>query len=160
MATAQHKQRLVMQEQTRDQVAPLLQQCLVNLIDLGLQGKQAHWNLIGCHFRPFHLQLDDIIDTARDASDEVAERIATLNVAADGRAETIHSQSALAAFPEGRQQVEDAVSLIADRLNTTIHGLRDGIDRLNDLDLVSQDMLLGICGKLEKHLWMVQVQEE
>jgi starvation-inducible DNA-binding protein len=160
MATAQHKQRLVMQEQTRDQVAPLLQHCLVNLIDLALQGKQAHWNLIGHHFRSFHLQLDDIVDTAHDASDEVAERIAALNVAADGRVETIHSQSKLDAFPEGRQQVEAAVSLIADRLNTTIHGLRDGIDQLNDLDLVSQDMLIGICGKLEKHLWMVQVQEE
>ena len=35
---------------------------MVDLIELYLQGKQAHWNLVGTNFRDLHLQLDEIID--------------------------------------------------------------------------------------------------
>ncbi|HET7740426.1 MAG TPA: ferritin-like domain-containing protein, partial [Mycobacterium sp.] len=42
-----------------------LQKVLVDLIELHLQGKQAHWNLVGTNFRDLHLQLDEIVDTAR-----------------------------------------------------------------------------------------------
>ncbi|MBU1803288.1 MAG: DNA starvation/stationary phase protection protein, partial [Actinobacteria bacterium] len=34
-----------------------LQQLLVDLTDLHLQGKQAHWNVVGKNFRDLHLQL-------------------------------------------------------------------------------------------------------
>ena len=52
-----------------------LQKVLVDLIELHLQGKQAHWNLVGTNFRDLHLQLDEIVDTAREASDTIAERL-------------------------------------------------------------------------------------
>jgi starvation-inducible DNA-binding protein len=48
-----------------------LQAVLVDLIELHLQGKQAHWNLIGTNFRDLHLQLDEIVDIAREASDTI-----------------------------------------------------------------------------------------
>ena len=32
-----------------------LQKVLVDLIELHLQGKQAHWNLVGTNFRDLHL---------------------------------------------------------------------------------------------------------
>ena len=35
-----------------------LQAVLVDLIELSLQGKQAHWNLVGPNFRDLHLQLN------------------------------------------------------------------------------------------------------
>ena len=44
-----------------------LQKVLVDLIELHLQGKQAHWNLVGTKFRDLHLQLDELVDAA-DAS--------------------------------------------------------------------------------------------
>lgn len=93
-----------------------LQQCLTTLIDLALQLKQAHWNLVGDRFLSFHVQLDTIIDSARSGSDEVAERIATLGEAADGRAATVDRDSKLDPFPEGRHSVEDVVRMVADRL--------------------------------------------
>ena len=52
-----------------------LQDVLVDLIELHLQGKQAHWNLVGTNFRDLHLQLDEIVDTAREATDTIAERM-------------------------------------------------------------------------------------
>ena len=41
-------------------LAQNLQEVLVDLVELHLQGKQAHWNVIGTNFRDLHLQLDEI----------------------------------------------------------------------------------------------------
>ncbi|EUA58454.1 starvation-inducible DNA-binding protein/fine tangled pili major subunit [Mycobacterium intracellulare 1956] len=46
------------------QLATNLQRVLVNLVELHLQGKQAHWNVIGSNFRDLHLQLDELVDAA------------------------------------------------------------------------------------------------
>ena len=67
--------------------AQSLQEVLVDLIELHLQGKQAHWNLIGTNFRDLHLQLDEIVDIAREASDTIAERMRALNAVSDGRSD-------------------------------------------------------------------------
>ena len=48
-----------------------LQRVLVDLIELHLQGKQAHWNVVGTNFRDLHLQLDELVDFAREGSDTV-----------------------------------------------------------------------------------------
>ena len=59
-------------------VAAALQQALVDLTALSLQGKQAHWNIEGPGFRSLHLHLDEIIDEVRLAADDVAERMQPL----------------------------------------------------------------------------------
>jgi starvation-inducible DNA-binding protein len=160
MAVATTHKRHVLNGQARDTTVTHLHSCLVDLIDLQLQCKQAHWNLIGKRFYPLHLQLDEIAQSARQAGDEVAERIVALDASADGRATTIASDSSLEAFPEGRPQDGQVVTLIADRLAAVVATLRKGIDGLQDADPVSQNMLQDISQVMEKHLWMVQVQEE
>ncbi|MDT7705632.1 MAG: starvation-inducible DNA-binding protein, partial [Pseudonocardiales bacterium] len=62
-----------------------LQRVLVDLIALHLQGKQAHWNVVGRNFRDLHLQLDEIVDAAREFADTIAERMRALNAVPDGR---------------------------------------------------------------------------
>ena len=47
------------------QLADNLQIVLTDLIELQLQGKQAHWNIVGTNFRDVHLQLDEIVEFAR-----------------------------------------------------------------------------------------------
>src|SRR5699024_7085245 len=69
------------------EVTDALQAALVDLVDISLIGKQAHWNLYGPHFRSVHLHLDEIIDESRAASDDVAERLVTIGHPADGRAD-------------------------------------------------------------------------
>jgi len=66
-----------------------LQRVLVDLIELHLQGKQAHWNVVGTNFRDLHLQLDELVDFAREASDTVAERMRALDSVPDGRSDTV-----------------------------------------------------------------------
>lgn len=75
--------------------APALQDTLVDLLGLSLVGKQAHWNIVGPRFRSIHLQLDEVVATARAHSDTVAERAAALGVSPDGRPETIAATFAL-----------------------------------------------------------------
>ena len=73
-ATTTAFKRDILTEQATTRTTELLQNNLVNLIDLTLSLKQAHWNVTGANFRSVHLQLDEIIDTVRNASDEIAER--------------------------------------------------------------------------------------
>lgn len=135
-----------------------LQVTLVDFIDLALQGKQAHWNVVGRHFTPLHEQLDALVADARTWADTVAERLATLGQPADGRAVTVAETSGLEPFPGGFADDEKVVILIVERLTRLGEGVRTRAERLGDLDLVSQDLLIEILRGLEKHLWMFQAQ--
>ncbi|TWU00649.1 DNA protection during starvation protein [Botrimarina colliarenosi] len=151
--------RHVVEGADRTKTIESLQACLVDLIDLALQGKQAHWNVVGPNFRAVHLQLDEIIESARAASDEVAERIVTLGEPAEGRAAAVAAASRIDEFPAGLHSVSTVVTHVADRLEQTIAGLRKAIDAVEKTDPISQDLLIGVSATLEKHLWMVQAQE-
>src|SRR5882757_11275009 len=70
-------------------LAENLQRVLVDLIELHLQGKQAHWNVIGTNFRDLHLQLDELVDFAREGSDTIAERMRALDAIPDGRSDAV-----------------------------------------------------------------------
>lgn len=159
MSTATTIEREILAKTKTEQTVERLQQCLSTLVDLSLQFKQAHWNLTGDRFMSFHVQLDSIIADSRADSDEVAERIATLGVAADGRASVVAEDSMLSSFPEGRHGVAETVTLVADRLKTASECVRESIEAVGKTDPISEDLLIGICAKLEKHLWMVQSQE-
>ena len=60
-----------LEDQARDITGAALQATLVDLVDLSLVAKQAHWNLVGRQFHDVHLHLDELVDTARKYSDEV-----------------------------------------------------------------------------------------
>lgn len=151
--------RNVLSSDVTKEVVETLQQRLADSIDLSLQLKQAHWCVVGSNFRTVHLQLDEILVDTRAASDEIAERIATLGVAPDGTAKTVASQSKLDGMSTEFASASAMVTAVADRLKTTIEGLRESIEKLGELDPISEDMLIAISGPLEKHLWMVQSQE-
>ena len=51
--------RTILNEADTTAVAGALQNALVTLIDLSLDGKQAHWHLRGPEFKGIHEHLDD-----------------------------------------------------------------------------------------------------
>src|ERR1700759_3932757 len=87
--------------QAPDTLVQNLQKVLVDLVELHLQGKQAHWNLVGTNFRDLHLHLDDIVDIAREAADTIAERMRALNSVPDGRTDTVVASTTLPSLPGG-----------------------------------------------------------
>ena len=89
-----------------------LQRVLVDLIELHLQGKQAHWNVVGTNFRDLHLQLDELVDFAREASDTIAERMRALDAVPDGRSDTVAASTTLPQFPAYEHSTTEVVDLI------------------------------------------------
>ncbi|MEU0393455.1 DNA starvation/stationary phase protection protein [Streptomyces sp. NPDC006208] len=139
-------------------VGGALQGALVDLVDLGLVAKQVHWNVVGPRFRSVHLQLDEVVDTARQHSDIVAERASAIGVAPDGRAATVAAQSAIGAVPDGWIKDGDAVQTLVDALGAVIGRMRERVTATADPDPVSQDILIGLTADLEKHAWMFQAE--
>ncbi|MPY78232.1 MAG: DNA starvation/stationary phase protection protein [Actinophytocola sp.] len=142
----------------RDTTCRVLQQALVDLVDLHLAAKQVHWNVVGPQFRTVHLQLDELVASARGFADQVAERSATLGVPADGRPHTVADTSDVPEPDEGWCRDVDAIEYVVSALDRVIRRLRAGIDETDKSDLVTQDLLLGAAAALEKAHWMWQAQ--
>jgi len=136
----------------------IFQAALVELIDLSLQGKQAHWAVTGPMFKPVHEHLDAIVDDLRTAYDDVAERMAALEVPPDGRLATLIAMTPVDPMPAGWQPDADVVARMLGRLEGLSGRLGAWIDELADLDPVSQDMLIGLRHGIDKHAWMLRVQ--
>lgn len=139
-------------------LADNLQQVLTDLIELQLQGKQAHWNIVGPNFRDLHLQLDEVVAAARQFADDTAERMRALHALPDGRSSTITHATRLEQFPEGLTSTKDAVKLITKRLERTVQTLRDVHDDVDDEDPTSADLLHAIIERLEQLAWMINAE--
>lgn len=140
------------------QVAGQLRPVLVDLVALTLNAKQAHWHVEGRHFTQVHEQLDDLVADARTYSDEVAERIVALGVAADGRPGTVAEQTALPPYAEGFQGDDKTVAGIVEQLDAAIERARATVGPLDEIDQVSQDIVIELLRSLEKHRWMFAAQ--
>ncbi len=136
-----------------------LQATLVDLVDLSLIAKQAHWNVVGANFRSAHLQLDELVATARQYVDEVAERANAIGISPNGQAKAVVESSGLPDYPDNWQSVESTVAAIVDILAALIERLRKRIDETDKSDLVTQDLLIEITQELEKAHWMWQAQQ-
>ena len=144
-------------EHHRAEAGRELQATLVELVDLSLIGKQLHWNIFGRPFKPLHEHLDELVDSWRDLSDTVAERAVALGVAPDGRAATVSAGSGIDAVDSGSLDTDMATRQLVERLEDVTERIRSRMDRLGEIDLVSQDVLIDVVRDLEKQLWMLRV---
>ncbi|MFE3653769.1 Dps family protein [Streptomyces sp. NPDC059152] len=145
-------------EQARTVVGNALQGALVDLVDLSLVAKQVHWNVVGPRFRSVHLQLDEVVATARQHADTVAERAAAIGVTPDGRSATVAKTSGIHEAPDGWVKDGDVVRTMVDALGVIIGRMRERIVATDEPDPVSQDILIGLTADLEKHHWMFQAE--
>ncbi|WP_221046321.1 Dps family protein [Mycobacterium senriense] len=138
------------------QLATNLQRVLVDLVELHLQGKQAHWNVIGSNFRDLHLELDELVDTAREASDTVAERMRALDAVPDGRSDTVAATTSLPQLPGTEMNTGDVVDLVTTQTYATVDTIRDVHDAVDAEDPSTSDLLHEIIDSLEKLAWMIK----
>lgn len=139
-------------------LAKNLQAVLVDLIELSLQGKQAHWNVVGRNFRDTHRQLDEIIEDARTFSDTIAERMRALHAVPDGRSATIAKTTTLPEFPMGEVSTTETIDLVTARLEATVATLRGVHDDVDEEDPTSADLLHAVIERLEQFAWMVSAE--
>ncbi|TFV55385.1 DNA starvation/stationary phase protection protein [Mycobacterium sp. PS03-16] len=133
-----------------------LQRVLVDLIELHLQGKQAHWNVVGTNFRDLHLQLDELVDFARAGSDTIAERMRALDAVPDGRSDTVVATTSLPEFPAYERSTGEVVDLITTRIQATVDTMRAVHDAVDAEDPSTADILHQLIDGLEKLAWLIK----
>jgi starvation-inducible DNA-binding protein len=160
MASTAHSSNLPAFESPheRDEVGRQLQGMLVDLVDLSLLGKQLHWNVTGTNFRSLHLQLDELVDSWRGLSDTVAERAVAVGFSPDGQSATVAGATEIATVERGELEDRVVVRELTHRLAQVAERARERMDRLDELDAASQDVLVEVVRALEEQLWMIRVQ--
>ncbi len=158
MASIAHEAHLpALGQHQREEVGRELQATLVELIDLSLIGKQLHWNIFGRPFKPLHEHLDELVDSWRELSDTVAERAVALGFAPDGQVAAINDGSEITPVDSGSLDTDTATRELVQRLADVTERIRGRMDRLGELDLASQDVLIETIRELEKQQWMLRV---
>lgn len=158
MATVAHSGHLPdLGEHRREQTGIELEGMLVELIDLSLLGKQLHWTIIGPNFRSLHLQLDELIDSWRLLADTVAERAVAIGYLPNGQRSSL-SSSEISEVPVEEIRDHEVVTALTQRLAAVVERARERMDKLDELDAASQDVLVEVVRALEEQLWMIRVQ--
>jgi starvation-inducible DNA-binding protein len=140
--------------------AAVLQDRLNALNDLALTLKHVHWNVVGPHFIAVHEMLDPQVDAVREMVDETAERIATLGSAPLGTPGAIVAQRAWDDYSVNRAGAIEHLGALDLVFTGVITDHRKAIDELEDLDPVTQDMLIAQAGRLELFHWFVRAHLE
>jgi starvation-inducible DNA-binding protein len=101
-----------------------------------------------------------MVDAWRELYDTVAERAVALGYFPDGQAEAIAAGSELPRVERGPIADHVVVRDLTGRLADVAERVRGRMDRLGELDLASQDVLIEVLRTLEEQLWMCRVQLE
>ena len=142
------------------EVIALLQDRLNALNDLALTLKHVHWNVIGPHFIAVHTMLDPQVDGVRAMVDDTAERIATLGGSPSGTPGALVAARSWDDYSIGR---DDAIAHLG-ALDLVYTGViadhRTAIDKTEEFDPVTQDLLISQAGELEQYHWFVRAHLE
>ena len=142
-----------------DSVAYTLQNLVFGCIGLALQFKHCHWNVRGPMFKPLHDFLDEVHETLEHTSDDLAERLVTLDHPADGNPSGVASGFDHEVLPLKFMQPATIVDSLTDRLKSLCAEFNVAIKKTSS-DPVTSNMLQDMTHKLEKHLWMLRSQKE
>jgi starvation-inducible DNA-binding protein len=154
-----HPTRHDLPEVFRVQVVKLLNERLADVLDLGLQAKQAHWNVKGPQFLPLHELFDDLAGELAEQADDLAERITALGGTAEGTLAAISGRTTLAPYPLSHTGGRDHLTALGDALATYGKQVRQDIDRAASLgDADAADLLTGISRAVDKRLWFFDAQ--
>ena len=143
-----------------ENVGTLLQDRLNALNDLALTLKHVHWNVVGPNFIAVHTMLDPQVDAVRAMVDETAERISTLGGSPAGTPGALVAQRSWDDYSIGRAGTQQHLGALDLVYAGVIEAHRDAIEKTEELDQVTQDMLIGQAGQLEEFHWFVRAHLE
>jgi starvation-inducible DNA-binding protein len=147
------------QEKSR-KVVDLLQKQLSTYNDLHLTLKHVHWNVVGPNFIGVHEMIDPQVELVRGYADEVAERIATLGASPQGTPGAILKDRTWDDYSLGRDTVQAHLAAVDVVYDGVIEDIRAAIEATEELDPVTQDILIGHAVELEKFQWFVRAHLE
>ena len=144
-------------ESRRVAVVALLNAQLADIIDLGLQAKQAHWNVKGPQFGQLHDLFDDVAEELGGFADDLAERAVQLGGVARGTLQTVAADSRLAAYTtellDGAGHLWALSSALARVAQTSRAAIRLA-EQAGDAGTV--DVFTQVSRGIDKLLWKVE----
>jgi starvation-inducible DNA-binding protein len=149
-----------MKSDAAERVIKLLQDRLNSLNDLALTLKHVHWNVIGPNFIAVHTMLDPQVEAVRAMVDETAERISTLGGSPAGTPGALVAQRGWDDYSVGRAGTQEHLGALDVVYAGIIEAHREAIDATEELDPVTQDMLIGQSGQLEEFHWFIRAHLE
>jgi starvation-inducible DNA-binding protein len=141
-------------------VAAVLQTRLNSLNDLALTLKHIHWNVVGPHFIAVHTMLDPQVDAVRVMVDEIAERIATLGMAPHGTPGALVAERTWDDYSIGRATAIEHLGALDEVYQNVIEAHRTAAADVEQLDTVTNDLLIGHLHQLELFHWFVRAHLE
>jgi starvation-inducible DNA-binding protein len=152
-----HQTKNNLQEEIRHEIILLLNQHLADVLDLGMQAKQAHWNVKGPNFISLHELFDRAAEQLEEFTDEIAERAVELGGFAQGTIQIVSQQSRLAAYPLNLSSGKEHIAVLSDALAKFGASARAAIDTSTNLgDADTADLFTGVSCGVDKLLWMVE----
>jgi starvation-inducible DNA-binding protein len=156
-----HETKNNLRAKTRRAMIDLLNQELADVLDLGLQAKQAHWNVKGPHFIGLHELFDKVAEELEELTDEIAERAVELGGTALGTIQIVAKKSRLPAYPldtpSGKSHVAALSNALA-KFGATIRTAIDTASKAGDAD--TADLFTEVSRGVDKLLWMVEAHAQ
>ena len=144
------------EEQAEKSIA-ILQNRLSQEQEAALVLKHAHWNVTGPNFIAVHEMLDPQVDVVLAQADETAERIATLGGSPDGTPDAIvRNRSWKSLDLKGRGSTEEYIKALINYYDVFITDDRKAIAELDELDVVSSNIIQDHVQALELFQWFLR----
>ncbi len=147
-------------EEQSSRIRVLLQNQLSTYNDLHLTLKHVHWNVVGPNFIGVHEMIDPQVELVRGYADQTAERLAALGASPDGTPGAILKYRTWDDYSIGRDTAQAHLAALDLVYDGVIKDARKAIEELDELDLVTQDMLIGQVAELEKFQWFIRAHLE
>jgi starvation-inducible DNA-binding protein len=148
-------------KKVRARVIELLNQNLAEILDLGLQAKQAHWNVKGPHFIGLHELFDKVAEELEEFTDNIAERAVELGGVALGTVQVVSKKSRLKAYPldlaSGREHIAALSGALA-KFGATTRAAIDAAANAGDAD--TADLFTEVSRGVDKLLWLVEAHAQ
>jgi starvation-inducible DNA-binding protein len=161
MKSMLHKTQNNLREPTRRSMIDLLNQQLADLLDLGLQAKQAHWNVKGPHFIGLHELFDKVAEEVEEFTDDIAERAVELGGVAQGTVQVVAKRSKLDAYPltvtSGKEHVAALSGALA-KFGASVRAAIDTTGKAGDAD--TADLFTEVSRGVDKLLWFVEAHAQ
>lgn len=142
--------------ETGGRIAAVLQERLGSLVDLSLTLKHIHWNVVGPNFIAVHEMLDPQYEGVQTMIDDLAERIAALGGVPSGLIGRIAETRSWDDYSLDRADSLAHLGALDLVYAGVIGAHRAAMDAVSDHDRVTEDLLIGQTGVLERYHWFVR----
>jgi starvation-inducible DNA-binding protein len=156
-----HSTQNDLREKIRRAMIDLLNRQLADVLDLGLQAKQAHWNVKGPHFIGLHELFDKVAEELEEFTDDIAERAVELGGAALGTIQIVAKHSRLDAYPLNIASGKEHVAALSGALAKFGASTRTAIDTASKAgDADTADLFTEVSRGVDKLLWFVEAHSQ